>query len=79
MEEKLINDEVLEEGTELVMNSVKENPNWMKYGVIGAVVISAGAITYGGFKFGKKKLTEYKAKKTLENEASDIQPEESDE
>lgn len=74
MEEQLIDNEVLEEGTDLVMDSVNKNSDLMKYGIIGSAVVAGAVVTYGTFRFGKKKFAEYKAKKEKSKAVSNIQP-----
>lgn len=78
MEEKLIDNEILEEGTDLVMDSVKENPDLMKYGIIGTAVVVGSVGACFAFKYGKKKWAEHKAKKENSKAMSNIQPDEID-
>lgn len=81
MDEKLIDTEVLEEGTELVEEIVTDSNLDMKtvgkYGLIAAGVTAAGVGIYKGIKFGKKKFDEFKAKRSEPKKAmSNIQPSE---
>lgn len=77
MDEQLFDNEILEEGTELVMDSVvNQKTDLKKYGLIGGALVVGAAAVYGGFKFGKKKYNEFKAKKEESKVAmSNIQPE----
>lgn len=76
MEEKLIDTEILEEGTELVEGLVSDhNIDLKKVGIGGLAIVGVAAIGTAVFKFGKKKWAELKAKEEEPKKAvSNIQP-----